>query len=476
MIDRLVHIVPTDYDRLFHSDPANHRVIPTAVEVTTSKTFIRDQIRELFQSESAGLTFVSSCKCAKDGLKGNYYTGIKCPKCGAVCETNFAKDLKYRGWLEIPDFAPPVFHPVATTVLTKYLGKKMMGALISPANSLPVEYKDVLGQGMSYVYENFDKIMHYLYRNPPKRYVSSTDTREIKEWLFKYRDVLFVRHLPVLNQSLHMLSSDGQSEYADKSSPHIISALVELSALSQTTRSKILGEYFMDQKLADMYAYYYEYAAMNLKLKLLRKPGLFRKDILGARLFNTFRGVLTPISGPHKFHNLIVPWAVMVVHMKYEILNFLVRVYKYSYPDAINKWAIAHRRFDKEIDEILQYLIDDCYWDDGIPVLFGRQPTMIHGSIQELFIKEYSRDVEDSTLHMSAAIMKKFNADCDGDTLYGIGMKEMAAVYDFFGCHPMCTMLGGDTPGISNAITLTKQASINIHMWLNDPAQFVEST
>ena len=40
--------------------------------------------------------------------------------------------------------------------------------------------------------------------------------------------------------------------------------------------------------------------------------------------------------------------------------------------------------------------------------------------------------------------------------------------------HPSVIMVGGDSPGISGDVTITKQEAINLACWINDPDQFNE--
>ena len=59
--------------------------------------------------------------------------------------------------------------------------------------------------------------------------------------------------------------------------------------------------------------------------------------------------------------------------------------------------------------------------------------------------------------------------------MYMLAIKEMDMLPVLMKLHPSCVMVGGESPGISGDITITKQEAINLTAWLNDKTQF-EST
>ena len=53
-----------------------------------------------------------------------------------------------------------------------------------------------------------------------------------------------------------------------------------------------------------------------------------------------------------------------------------------------------------------------------------------------------------------------------------LNIKEMDMLPDLMRLHPSVIMIGGDSPGISGDVAITKQEAINLNAWLSDPAQF----
>lgn len=55
-----------------------------------------------------------------------------------------------------------------------------------------------------------------------------------------------------------------------------------------------------------------------------------------------------------------------------------------------------------------------------------------------------------------------------------LAIKEMDMLPVLMKLHPSVIMVGGDSPGISGDVTITKQEAINLACWINDPDQFNE--
>ncbi len=54
-----------------------------------------------------------------------------------------------------------------------------------------------------------------------------------------------------------------------------------------------------------------------------------------------------------------------------------------------------------------------------------------------------------------------------------VAVKEMDMLPILMKLHPSVVMIGGNAPGISGDVTITKQEAINLNAWLNCPRQFV---
>ena len=399
--DNPVTIELVDYDKMFYDDP-DARVIPCGILPVSSDKQVRDDIANLFQDGSAGLNFVATCECGT--LMGNFYEGMVCPSCKTVCHTNFTSELKFKAWLEIPPmrddindplFIPPLLHPAVYSIFEKWLGTiggiNILQSLLDPETNLPKQLaEDGIGQGFQYFYRNFDSLMDYLL-NTCKLFRAKDKVRRaegIRELIAKYRDRLFFRHIPILNQSLHLLTYSGTLKLTDKTVDYILNAKADLSNLLYQHRNTNMRPLFLNQQLWTIYASVVGYVESIADTKLIGKTGFIRKQMLGARVHCSGRAIITPISGEHSCDELHIPWKMGVELLKLEIVNFLVNRNGYNMPDAIAKHAAAIAQYDPDIDQIMKTLIQECHdlvevyvphlqmniKPKGLLVLFGRNP------------------------------------------------------------------------------------------------------
>jgi len=373
-----------DFDREFHQDP-NAMIVPCGQEldgVDVANNSIETIKKMLFQESDSNLNFIASCKCER--TKGNFAKGTICPYCNTEVRDAFADEIKFRAWLEIPEFMPPMLHPAAYRILGKWMGcvkrkKKIIDLLLDVDSELPEPYGSILGQGPAYFYENFDNIINYfLNQNTGAK---SKKNLFIKEFVDTYRNVMFIRHVPVLNQALHILTKSGTLTYNDDVSTSILETCIELSSAIYNYRHNPIAHSAANRNYLEQYSYnvyksYLNYVEKITKIKLVSKYGFIRKSLLASRLNNTFRAVIVPIVTEHKADECHLPWRIGVAQWKLEIINFLVRHYHMSYPDAYEKHARALVEFDQDVYDVIQRLMDECPYK-GLPVLLGSKDSSL---------------------------------------------------------------------------------------------------
>jgi hypothetical protein len=135
-----------------------------------------------------------------------------------------------------PGFIPPILHPALYIILDRWLGRSggtsVLQALLDPDTDMPASLKNSgLGQGFRYFYNNFDDIMNYFLTSYPPLKAPGAKARSqyIPDLLKAYRHIAFFRHVPILNQSLHLLTTSGTMMYSDDCSGAILKARIELS-------------------------------------------------------------------------------------------------------------------------------------------------------------------------------------------------------------------------------------------------------
>ena len=462
-----------DDDQLFYNDP-DAKAVASGDKLAISKKQSELYLQSLFRSASNDLTFIASCDCGN--LSGNYYLGsepIICNKCKSPVRSNFASELKYRAWLEIPESFPPVLQAAVYRVLSKWMGKyqgvPLLDILLDPDEALPPGLEGVIGQGYTYFYKNFDDIIAYLMNSykPFQMPMVKKRGNNIPLFIKRWRNALFTRHLPVLNDLLHLITQSGTIRYSDSSAKDILDAYIELNNMIYVYKNCPSGHNSIDKYLFSMFKCYNRYCDSIIKDKLVAKEGFIRKNVLGSRCHNTLRAVIGPITDPHLGDEIHLPWRIGVTMLKLEIINILTNRYGISQPDALSRHARALNAYDPFIDEIIQILMKECRYK-GFPFLIGRNPTLEHGSIQLHYCTKIKKSIHDNTMGMPPSTINAANADFDGDALYGLAIKEMDMVPELEVLQSRSTLLGADTNCINHQVKLTEQTTIALHEWLQD--------
>lgn len=471
-----------DFDELFMNDPtAQSILIKCGPEVMAVKSPMEERKRLFFQDGSKELSHISTCECGR--LRGNFYEGQECPTCHTVCKTNFAESLKFRAWFEIPDFAPPVLHPVAYQILRDFLGNSktstpsMLDALLDCREVLPPN-RAHFGQGFAYFYEHFDEIMHwFMYECKDFRNASGKKKKipEIEALITKYRKCLFIRHIPILNQALHLLTASGSMSFSDKPAKPLLEMYnIMTRMVNKVGYGSVRRELYINNQLFKFYKAYIEYQNSIINEKLIHKEGFIRRAVMGARLHCTARAVIVPLLSEDRLDCVHLPWSIGVSLYELELVNLLMHRRGMSMPDAkalIDKATIG---YDPVVAEMLDLLITECQQITnmpGLPLLVGRNPSINFGAIMLLFCSQFKKTFTDDTITIDASICEAPNFDYDGDAMHVVSIKEMNMVPHLMSLHPMMLMLNSDSAGISTAVSLTKQAVVNLNCWLFEENQ-----
>ena len=340
----------------------------------TSKDQMAEQIKSLFQDGRKEFNFIASCECGH--LEGNFYEGVVCDRCKTPVRTCFADQIKFKAWLEIPEFAPDIIHPAVYRVLDRWLGKcrvdemstrsrvsvSVLESLLNVDSPMPVQLRGVMGQGFKYFKENFDDIIHYFLTDyaPLKQPSAKGRSDGIAEYIQRFRDRIFIRHIPLLNQALHLITQSGTMQYGDDTVEAILDAKAELSTLIYVYNNGTVSSKFVDQRMWGIQNAIVNYSSLIAKVKLISKTGYIRKLVMGARLHCSFRGVIVPITEPHEGDELHLPYLIGVTCWKLELINLLHNRLGLSMSAALAKYNAALARFDEDVWNLLNTLIKEC--------------------------------------------------------------------------------------------------------------------
>jgi len=368
-----------DMDATFRNDP-NANVIKCGSSAFTSPKQAEEFMKQLFKEDTGDTMFRASCECGT--LVGNYYLGVVCDECNTPVTQPFGGDLTYTAWLEFQDYMPPMLHPTAYRYIKKWLGMyakaPLLDQLLDASSTLPAEIEAAgFKPGFRAFHEQFDELMQFLLKEykPLQRGAYKEKSRYIPEFLMKYRKILFVRHLPVLNQNLHVMTKSNTLSYNDTASPFILKAIYELANIDYNYNVGNKSEIALDRYTKDMYFAYLEYVDAIINTKLTKKPGFIRKYLLGSRCHFSFRAVIVPITEEHLSDEIHLPWRIGVTGHKLEIINFLINRNGYTSNEALYEYNKALFTYSELIDDILKTLIRECP-AKGLICIVGRNPTL----------------------------------------------------------------------------------------------------
>lgn len=470
-----------NFDKTFH-DMVGAEVIPTGVEALTSKKQVSEFMKYVFSNGDAAVNLGAVCDCGC--LKGMYLEGSECPDCKTVVKQPTAVELRYTSWLEIPDYLPPLLHPAAMRILSlwmgKYSGTKTLQLLITPGALLPDQLAAKFTPGLWEFYNRFDEIIDFMLAEykPTKLKINrragveiNQKSADIRRFVTKYRDCIFARHFPVLDQSMHTINKQGTMTLVDPSASRIMKCIIELANIQYKFIEDGDNITEIEELACEMLNSYQDYSDDMIINKLSQKEGIIRRHILGARCHFTARGVIVPTIGTKAMDELHLPWGIGVQQHKLEIINLLVNRNGYTPHEAQSLYEKSKYNYNELIDSIMQTLIEECPYK-GLPVILGRNPSLVVGAIQTLFVTkiktENGGDITDDTIAVSDGILTAPNGDYDGDALYLSMIKEMDNVPYFLNMHPKSTMLTSETLEISSCVNIGDQCSCLMNNWLNE--------
>lgn len=460
---------------LFDYENINCQIL-NGTDIDTNINDIESLKTSIFQHTENTFKFISSCDCGYS--TGNFREGVRCNKCGTIVKSFNADVSQFRSMFQIHTPCPKIIHPIAYRVLHNWLGKKggvsRLDMILLHEKLFPIELKEAGFEfGLTAFERDFDRIISFL--STKNKFVTSDAIKKAPialSFIDQYRHLLFIRKLPILNKSLHIITSKKKSNDKKKNKNEKIFTDSQVGIIMQMYHilNEIQFSFATQRRInTDISAMklaltYYSYINEIINKKLSKKNGFIQQDVIAGRFFNSIRGVITPTATISELDEIHIPWTTGVVALKLEIINLLRNRYKYSFNDAILKHYKAISEYDPEIHKILNTLIAECPYK-GLPVIWGRNPALNIGSIQLVFITVVKADVNDKTISMHNGIVKAPNADHDGDEMFGFIIKEMGEVAYFLPLHPMFTMIGFSL-SISDKVEIVNRMAL--HNWLNE--------
>lgn len=414
-----------DYERLFqnlHEDPA------VLNDLYSNMPDSINPVKAVMVTEYEGdfIQTIPSCSCQETTGRPN--KGIICPNCSTKVMTQVERGFMTDVWVETPENVKAFILPNFFLMLDKCFVKDKFNAfrylcdnrykVVDKARGARQRFDELgIERGYNHFIENFEEIFmtvmeHPLFRDRKKYNV------DVLAVYRKYTRRLFPRFLPMPSKRSVITELSGKSRKVATGYQHLLngaSIIFEACSPSLSTRSKERATF----NALSLFAQYHSFVDKEI---LGSKEGWYRKHVFGSRMGMTFRAVISSLAGVHKYDEVELPFALAVATFRPLIMNkLLAKGYTVNEGERFICNAVADKsdQTDSEMMRILNELIEECPFK-GLPILFGRQPTLNLRSIQLLYATRIKTNPLDNTIGLSLLVLKAPNADFDGDQMQGM--------------------------------------------------------
>lgn len=424
-----VYLEIVDHDQVFHSlktQPiiANH----LDIDSLQGKEQLNQRLYNKYEGDS--LNVLPSCDCGE--LQGGYNVGITCTICNTVCMPNMDKPLESMIWFQAPPGVRALINPAAWIILAKamttsgfnlleWFCNPLYKAPNRPTNQLALCLRKLetymerssISRGLNSFYDNFDQLMTFAFGLKYLIKTGGPRRDDLQRWIDQNRNKLFSQYLPMPSKVGFVVESTGAGIFVDKTITLAIDALRTIISIENSTMplSSAKKQLRVVQSIAKLAEYYTSFINDSLG----KKPGIFRRHVFGGRTHFSARAVITSISDNHAYDELHIPWSLALQLLRVHLVNKLL---KRGYTPVQLEYMFVEfaLRYHPVFDELFQELIREAP-RKGIPVTFGRNPTLARGSIQLFFVTKVKTDPTDNTIGISVMCLKGPNADFDGDEM-----------------------------------------------------------
>lgn len=415
-----------DFDRDFHAIGESPLLLNSIYDDDCD---VKSPINAVMVTEYDGdyIQTLPSCACGNIVGRPNY--DVRCPKCDTTVMSPVERGFVTDVWVEAPEGVVSFIIPTYFAMLDAAFNKNGFNAFrylchnrykIEPkgrriadaVNELMVRIN--VKRGYNNFIENFPLVFGALMEMTAFKDKRATNEKVLQLYHMEGRK-LFPRFLPMPSKRSVITEKSGKSRKIAGGYQHLLngaSALYESCNPALTVPDRERATF----TALSMFRDYHSFVDREI---LGSKEGWYRKHVFGSRMGPTFRAVITSLAGIHEYDELYLPYGVAIATFRPYIMNKLLRR-NYTVNDAerfiINAITAKGDQADSPMMAILNELIDECP-HKGLPVLFGRQPTLNLRSIQLLYVTTVKSDPADNTISFSVLALKAPNADFDGDQM-----------------------------------------------------------
>ncbi len=414
-----------NHDELFQK--AKNPIVINDFDVSESKDDIKSIISTIYTSDV--ISSVPACSCGE--VKGEFNLGIMCHKCNTIVENKLDTEIIPAAWFRTPIGVDSFINPHIFIIINNGLLNGLLEKLIDGVKSTDIndpnyviieKYKKVFYNDWNTFTNKFFEIMQWLSENKgiKKNTRDGVKTADnLLKFLHDNKDNIFQKHVPIPAKLFTIVEVGSDNKYMDGSSilvhdivySYIGESMQHLIPDSPNYHKLLMNKQKLAYRLMLKLSNYYNELYKDL---LSSKTGIFRKHIDSMRSHFTFRAVVTSLFNGD-YDEIHVPWSIGLVVFRPHIIN---KLNKLGIPlplcaEIVNNSITS---YNKTIDTILQELINESP-GKGIPCIIQRNPSLLSGSAQFVYITKFKTDLRDTTVSFSILIVNAPNADFDGDEL-----------------------------------------------------------
>lgn len=440
-----------DWEARYNKEKSEGTIVEISNDVSVNKQTMQAVGNSIYAKELGDLPDTDrdirefSCDCGN--VYGRFYEGAICPECGTKVRSQYNRDIKRVGWINIYPFY--IINPNAYEKLTKVIGTKNLPKILQydieidldgnlkPASDTIITKGGIVKQNVPYANtgmiefrNNFDTIVSY--------YGSSRGEEEMAKYLIENKDKIFSSHIPVSSIYLRptFVSSKKKSVSYDKTNAIYVKILANAKLLRRVMKKDVELKralnvvYDIQKGLQEIYI-------LTIKTKLSGKNKIIRGAILGNRMNFSSRMVIRSFTGVHCGMGKIgMSYKGFLELNLLEIINALMRGYGdpkftqmtvYEVMEHVTR-AQYKDTIDPDIWKIMQLMLKHRPYN---PAVANRPPTLNIGSIQYFEVGYITPDAKDKTAQIPLSSLPSANADFDGDTLSFYSPKEKRVIEEF---------------------------------------------
>ena len=366
--------------------------------------------------DTATYSMIPQCDCGH--LMGGYLRGRTCNRCCSEVLTHTEVPIESNLWLRVPEGVHAFISPIVYGELSQAFENNKIDVIrwITDIHYIAnFDENDVIVKlralGIKRGYNNFiENFWQYIDILTSRNIYTSVSKRRrsIKEWLIQQKDNLFAQVLPLPNRIAMVTEKTPTGRYGEVNKfGGALEAAMTMASLK--TRIDPPTQSVNESTTIRCVILLSKFYIAQYKFSLGRKKGWIRKHICGARMVFTARNVITSLHKPHEYDEIHVPWAMAIGLFQIHLTNKFLRD-GYT-PNEVSD--ILSSNINREHPQIRKYfneLLAECPYK-GIPATFGRNPTLLRGSIQLVYITKIKDTINDNTISLSVMSLKLYNAE-----------------------------------------------------------------